>query len=180
MVLVIISGTPGTGKSIIMERVCHHLGENAICLSANKIALENELDIAYDFSRDTFIVDEKALEKRVKEIIRGRPLALVESIDPCFLAEISDFIVVTKCTDISVLEERLRRKGWNVEKINENLEAEILSIVESQAYTCKEKDKVLVVDTCIEAQEDLVRRILELLERKDKSSRTSKTSHRES
>lgn len=164
MPIIVLSGVPGTGKSLIMDMICNRLGERAYCLTASKVAIESELDIAYDFKRDTFIVDEDALEERLRNMIMGRDLVLIETMDPCLLSDISDFVVVTRCSDIKALENRLRSKGWKADKVNENLEAEMLGVVEELAYACKERDKVHVVDTCVERIEDIVETVLSILE----------------
>ncbi|MCC6009762.1 MAG: adenylate kinase family protein [Fervidicoccaceae archaeon] len=155
--IIIVSGTPGTGKSEITNGLCSLL--NAYCLSASRVAIESDLVIARDFVRDTYIVDEQALESRIDELVRGKELVIIESLDPCLLKDKSSLIVVTRCSSPEILEDRMRKRGWRKEKIEENIEAEVLGVIEEQALSCKEKDRVIVVDTCAESIENIIKRI---------------------
>lgn len=165
MTIIIISGTPGTGKSEIANRLCSLPG--AYCINVSNLAIQEDLVIAYDFERDTHVVDEASLESRVEELTACREgLIIIESLDPCLLRDKSDLVVVTKCSDLGVLEERMKVKGWRRRKIEENIEAELLGIVEEQAYSCKESARVFVVDTCKESPDKIVEGIINLVEGK--------------
>jgi len=159
--IIIISGGPGTGKSEIINKICSLL--DAYCLSASKVAIENDLVIARDFLRDTYIVDEQALESKINELIMDKSLVVIESLDPCLLRDKSSLVIITRCSEPQILEERMRKRGWSKEKIEENIEAEILGVIEEQALSCKEKDKIMVIDTCVESIEDIIRKIISFL-----------------
>jgi len=146
--VIVISGTPGTGKTELMETVCSAI--RALCVNAGELAVKEGLVTAYDFLRDTYVVDEEALKKRLIELSEREEVVIIESVDPCVLREMTDLLVVTECSDLRALENRLRSRGWSELKIAENLEAEALGIVEESARTCVESSKIVVVDSCAE------------------------------
>lgn len=158
MKIILISGTPGTGKTELLNKLCSLTG--AYCLNTGRIVFEEELTVAYDFMRDTYVYDEHALENRLLELIKDKELVFIETIDPCLLRDKTYLVIVTRCSDSELLKKRLSDKGWKKEKIEENLEAEFMGLIEEQAVLCKGEDNVLIVDTCKESINDVVEKIM--------------------
>src|SRR3989338_788546 len=66
--VVIITGTPGTGKSTIATFISKHLGYHHI--DAGKLILRRKLAETYDRQRKTRIIDEKKVAKALMEEIK--------------------------------------------------------------------------------------------------------------
>lgn len=157
--IIAVSGTPGTGKTRLSKTLA--LALNAKRIDCTKLIKEKKLYQSYDKQRECFIVDLNAFKRAISQIIQEnkaqkQPKTLViDSHMSHFLhTNLIDLVVITTC-NIKELSKRLKKRGYAVEKIRENLDAEIFD-------TC-----------CIEANEHR-HRVLKLdLSKKDQ--KTTKT-----
>jgi adenylate kinase len=121
-----ITGTPGTGKTEISKELSKKLGWKLI--SINNLAEELNAYLGQDKERKAKILDMEKINDYLEEveddvIIEGHTTHEV----PC------DIVVVLRCNP-DVLEKRLKeRYSDNPEKTRENLDAEILSVITSDA-----------------------------------------------
>ncbi|NOZ58325.1 MAG: AAA family ATPase [Euryarchaeota archaeon] len=119
--ILIITGTPGTGKSTVAGLLSRRLGLKLIRLSA----LAGRAACGYDAERGSVEVDVERLFQIVRPLARGD--VVIEG----HLAHLLPFreatVVVLRCSPAE-LEERLRKKGFPERKIRENLEAEALDV----------------------------------------------------
>lgn len=148
--VILILGSPGTGKSSLLSSLKSVLADEIIDLEVSKFALDEGLIIAYDCGRKTHVIDLKALSRRIREAIESAPdtkTVVVSSHIPCILEDsLVDMVIVLKASE-EVLRKRLRERGWNEEKIEENIEAEMLDVVLNEAKSCYSEDKIFVLDT---------------------------------
>jgi len=144
MAVIIVSGTPGTGKTYLAKRLAKSLGFKYT--DVKRVISKNKLKERYDRKRRTYVVDEKKLAKILEKMIRDSDENLViEShmshfVDP----ELVDLCIITKC-ELKTLEKRLKNKGYNKEKVRENLDCEIFDICLNEAKENGHKTKI--VDT---------------------------------
>lgn len=112
---IAITGTPGTGKHTIAGMLAEKTGLKVVDIG--KIAIEKEYG-KKDKERDTFEIDLKKMKKELK----GKQGILVAN-----WAELvpNDIVIVLRC-EPRTLAKRLKKRGWPVKKITENLEAECL------------------------------------------------------
>ena len=168
---IIVTGTPGTGKTAISKKLGKKLNLN--CLDANLIIKKYHLSEGYDRKRKTKIIDTKKLNKAlVKEIkscnkrasdiknFKKANKSLAKSIKSS--TEIKngiiidshlshylpnkyvDLCIVTKC-NLKILQTRLKKKKYGKEKIRENLDAEIFDVCLEEAKSYNHK--LLIIDT---------------------------------
>lgn len=111
---IAITGTPGTGKHTIAEALGRRLGLKVTDLGS--LAKKSHL-VKKDSARDTLVVD-------VKKLRRFLP---ADGIIVSNYAELlpADLILVVRCRP-TVLARRLAARGYSVEKMRENLEAECI------------------------------------------------------
>jgi len=112
-----ITGTPGTGKTTLAKSIAELLGLPLI--QANELAKENGL-VQTDGSVNTQQLHDFLLEKIKKEsgfVVEGHLL--------CEFALPVDYCLVLRCNPVQ-LEERLRKRGYEAEKLRDNLECEAL------------------------------------------------------
>jgi adenylate kinase len=124
---IIITGTPGTGKTAISLYLHQEFGIPIINLG--ELCIQNNFILEEDPLRDTKIIDEEKLLSRLIEIITmsNDSLIIVEGHYSDIVP--NEFIkgAVLLRTDPFVLQKRLLQRNYSESKINENVQAEILS-----------------------------------------------------
>jgi adenylate kinase len=171
MKVIIISGTPGTGKTSISNAVAKII--NAKVITLNELAVSENFIIGYDQKRETSIIDEDKihyyLEKRINSLEKeGIKFLIIESHFSDVVPEkYIDYALILRC-DPDVLLDRLKKRGYKRQKIIENIQSEILG---NSVYYFMEKDikaPVLEIDTTnldIKTVTEIITKII--LERKD-------------
>jgi adenylate kinase len=141
---IIVSGTPGTGKSLVAKGLAKKLGFRYV--NVKRIISKYKLREKYDKSRRSWVVDETRLANVLGRMIKESDKSLVidSHISQFINPKLVDLCIITKC-DLKVLEKRLKRKRYSKEKIRENMNCEIFDICLNEA---KEKGhKIRVIDT---------------------------------
>ncbi|MFC1768482.1 adenylate kinase family protein [Nanoarchaeota archaeon] len=144
MKAIIITGTPGTGKSTLAKLISKKFGFKHI--DVNKVVKDKKLSEGVDKKRKTKIVDVKKLNKELIKLIKESDEKMViDSHMSHFLPKrFVGMCIVTIC-DIKELKKRLKGRKYPVLKINENIEAEIFQICYEEAK--EKRHKIEVVDT---------------------------------
>ena len=187
MKVVIVSGTPGTGKTTLSRKLTKRLKFRYI--DVNKIISEYNLSEGYDRKRKTRIVNVNKLNKVLikeiniltknyiiknsrifnpekyklffdngkyneklpiknkkfkKNIKKYKGIIIDSHLSHYLPRKYVDFCIVTKC-DIKELNKRLKKKKYDKNKIQENLQAEIFDICLNEAR--QRKHKILIADT---------------------------------
>ena len=131
-VVVGISGTPGCGKSSlarIIENRFESMFKNgrALYINVRDFVDENKIYERYDDKLETLVVDIDLFIEKIKNKINESEANFV-LIDGHFASYLPksmvSLLVVVEC-DISVLKERLKKRGYSEDKIRENLDSEI-------------------------------------------------------
>ena len=150
MKIIIVSGTPGTGKTTIAKKLAKKLNYHYI--DVNKLISEYKLYGGYDRKRRTKIVDivklNKFLINYIKQLKKQKDKpkgTIIDSHLSHYLPRKDvDACIVAKC-DIKELNIRLKRKKFHKAKVQENLQAEIFDVCYNEAL--ERRHKVIVVDT---------------------------------
>lgn len=158
--IIVITGTPGTGKTNISKRVARELDFDYV--SINKVVDEFDLVLEKDKERKTKVVDTDRLKEKVNEMQLNN--AVVDGHLGYFID--CDFCIVLRCRP-DELKKRLESKDWDEKKINENLQAEILGSITIQALEKQGWDDVYEIDTTGKEKEEVVNNIKLLLEDKE-------------
>jgi len=147
MRVVIITGTPGTGKTTLAKQLAKKL--NFHYLGVNKIIKKYKISEGYDKKRKTKIIDVKKLNKALireinnyKKIKNG--IVIDSHLSHHLPSKYVDLCIVTKC-NLKILERRLKKKKYSKGKIRENLDVEIFDVCLNEAK--ENKHKILVIDT---------------------------------
>jgi adenylate kinase len=129
-----ITGTPGTGKSMVAEELAHH-GHVVVHL----VDTVRDYVIAMDEERDTQVVDVErwaAAFHPVGGFVEGHLAHFL----PC------DRIVVLRCRP-DILRKRLLQRKYRDAKIAENVEAEALDACLIEASERFDPSQILELDT---------------------------------
>jgi len=129
MKFIIISGTPGTGKTTISNHLCNFI--DARVLSLNELIIKRNFVLEYDEERETSIIDEERLNNNLDGIIKEFSIPpigylIIEGHFCDMLPEdYMDCVIILRCHP-DELYTRLKNRGYRNKKIIENVQSEIL------------------------------------------------------
>jgi adenylate kinase len=153
-VRVVVTGTPGTGKTTALEAL--ETERDADVVHLNDAIREHELWTERDADRDTLVTDLDGVREWL-----GDWSGIVESHLAHHLD--ADKVVVLRCRP-DLLEERLVERGESAEKAKENAESEALDVILSEAFEFHGADKVYEIDTTERAPEAVASEIAAVLD----------------
>lgn len=155
--IISITGTPATGKTTVAKLLAEKLGWKYVSL--NDVANELVLFKGYDKKRKCEIVDLKKIELEVMKLSTKANLIL----DAHYSHTIPNDLSIVLKTEIAELKKRMGNKEWWKEKIEENIEAEIMDICKTEALELGRR--IFEVDTSWKNPEDTVKEIMDFMER---------------
>ncbi|MHB1867494.1 MAG: adenylate kinase family protein [Nitrososphaerales archaeon] len=133
-----ITGSPGTGKKSVAIELAKISGLNLLLI--NDFAIKHRFGV---LRNEEFVVDLRRARKAIDtdgRIICGHLLPYIVP-----KSEL-DFVVVLRCSP-NVLKKRYRKRGYSPEKINENLEAEMIGVIAEKAMTVYGSKKLIEFNT---------------------------------
>ena len=146
MSVILLGGTPGTGKTRVAKILGSKLSVEVISLG--ELADESGCISAQDKARKTGIINEDCLvdvlidlteDKSKRLVIEGHYIDLVPSSSVQFV-----FILRTHPEE---LRDRLSKRKYSEDKINENVEAEVLGVCQLDALDAFGEKRVFEIDT---------------------------------
>ncbi|MBU5557700.1 MAG: adenylate kinase family protein [Candidatus Aenigmatarchaeota archaeon] len=165
--VVALTGTPGTGKTTV-SRMLAKRGWNV--LELNRAIVKQKLYTRWDARRATFIADMSAVRNFVKQKIKFGNWIVVSHLSHLLPPKMIDVVIVLRCRP-ETLAMRLRRKRWSKSKINENVEAEFIGLIASEA---RQKHKqVFEIDTTRRSSSQTIAAIEKVLKGSGESYRKS-------
>ncbi|EFC46325.1 predicted protein [Naegleria gruberi] len=136
---ILITGTPGVGKTVMGEAVINSLKEklnltNYEYLNVSEIAKGEQFVEEFDSERDTYVLDEDKLldhlEEKLSDLEKGFVIDYHSS--ELFPERWIDFVIVLRC-DPDVLFKRLEKRGYSEQKVQENVDCEIFQVCSDEA-----------------------------------------------
>jgi len=161
---IIITGSPGTGKTLISRILSKQL--QVPLIKATEIVIRYKLG-DYDSESDTYDVDVEDLRRTLLKVVNAP--AIIDSVIPDILPREFVELVIVLRLDPMILAGRLIARNWKVKKILENVEAELLGIVTYEAVEYYGLEKVVEIDTTGNPPEYLVEEIKRIIRTKDLS-----------
>jgi adenylate kinase len=157
--ILIITGTPGTGKSTVSRFLSDRL--NAKHIELSKYARAQGYILEEDNERDTSIVDMEALSMAIRKEIADKALIIdghygQELLDP---DEVDRVFILRK--QPWELKPILEKRGYSSEKVWENLEAEIMGVITHQSIEIYTEEKLVEIDTSGKPLQVTIKEILD-------------------
>lgn len=134
MTVIIITGTPGTGKTSVSRIVAEKLGFSLVAV--NDLVDKKHLYNGHDEEKGYKVVDLDDLSTEIRNIIEDKKEGHV--IVEGHLAhtfknnEMVDLVIVLRAKP-DILRKRLNKRKWSGSKVQENIEAEALDICTFEA-----------------------------------------------
>ncbi|CAD7704056.1 unnamed protein product [Ostreobium quekettii] len=139
---ILVTGTPGVGKSTICDLVAKATG---LChINVGDIVKDQGLHDGWDDQYQSWIVDEDKVCDYLEDIMsEGATIVEYHSCD-FFPERWMDLVVVLR-TNNTTLYERLEKRGYSEAKIQENVTCEIMNVVLDEAMESYRKEIVMVL-----------------------------------
>ncbi|NOZ81872.1 MAG: AAA family ATPase [Candidatus Micrarchaeota archaeon] len=149
---VALTGTPGTGKTEV-SRLLEQRGFRVLHL--NDLVREKSLHSGFDTARKCLVVDMKIVADYLKE--NPTDFDVIEShLSHLLPDELISGVIVLRC-EPETLKKRLEKKGWDAEKIRENVEAEMIDLI---AWESRQKhENVVEIDTTFKTPETVAEEV---------------------
>jgi adenylate kinase len=156
--IVAITGTPGVGKTSVSK---HLQDKGYFVVDLHEIIYKYDFVEDFDKKRDSKIVDIEKLNQYVSENFKSKKdLVFIES----HLSHSLDCIdkVILLRLHPKYLKENLEKRGWNKEKIKENLEAEALDVILCEVVESFAEKDIFEIDTTDKNTEEIGKLIIEI------------------
>ncbi|MEM3357777.1 MAG: adenylate kinase family protein [Metallosphaera sp.] len=127
--IIVISGTPGVGKTVVSSLLSKRLSMSYLHVS--NFVIDRKLYKNYDTVRSSYEIDDELVAKELNAYLKSLKNVVVETVYPS-LVDYADKVIVLR-RDPRELYKELNKRAWNVNKVIENVEAEILGYVSQEA-----------------------------------------------
>jgi adenylate kinase len=127
---MLITGTPGTGKSTIAQLVAKDLG--ILHLDVGAFARERDLVESFDDSLDCVVLHEDAVLDALEPFMGDGAVLLEHHSSDWFPQRWVQAVIVLR-TDTDALYDRLEAREYQELKLRNNVQAEIMQVVRDEA-----------------------------------------------
>lgn len=139
---IVVTGSPGTGKTSVAKELAKRLG----CEVVNEKGFALEKDIGkWGPDSNELVIPLEKLEKELNELLHNTPNIILEGHLLCEIKLDADVCVVLR-VDPEMLEERLGRRNYSGEKIQDNVFCEGIDYCKKHALRNYEEKIVLEVE----------------------------------
>jgi adenylate kinase len=160
---IIITGTPGTGKTSISKELAKELDCKAV--HVNELVKEEKLYLKVE--NGEYVADFKKLAKILGKELE-QPEIIVESHLLCDLKLPADLVVVLRC-EPHELENRLTKRNYVKIKLDDDVLSEVLDYCQIKAVFNYGEKKVMQIETTKEISAKTILEKIKLFEKTGKS-----------
>ena len=161
-VIIVITGTPGTGKTSVARKLAAAI--NGIHIDVSRFVIDNKLYVDYDDRRKSYIIDEKRVVDRLTKNTSSytKPVIIDIHYPEILPSEIVDYVIVLR-THPEELYRRLKTRNWPLHKVKENVMAEILGVVVQNIIEHFDRKKIYEIDTTNKTIDEVVEEIIDII-----------------
>ena len=146
MSVILVGGSPGTGKTMVAKILGSRLSVKVVSLG--ELADESGCITAEDKARQTGVINEDCLVDALVELTEDKSKRLViegHYIDLVPSSSVRWAFILR--THPEKLRDRLSERGYSNEKVTENVEAEVMGVCQMDALDAFGESKVFELDT---------------------------------
>jgi len=163
---ILITGTPGTGKTTFSLYFSNT--HNYYYINVNELVLKYNLFLDYDPRRKSHVIDVNKVRYMLRKSLRNINNVIIDTHIIEVVPKYIDFVIVFRLNPFK-LKEILKSRGYDENKVAENVEAEFLGLCASDAYK-RFDDKVFELDVTNKTFSDIERFVFDVGEGKIESS----------
>ncbi|KAJ2598555.1 hypothetical protein H4R99_004052 [Coemansia sp. RSA 1722] len=159
---ILITGTPGTGKTTTAEMVALAAGLQKV--TVGDLVKERSLHDGYHQEMDTYWLNEDKVVDEMEDMMAGGGMCVDFHTCGFFPERWFDLVVVLRADTKNVFD-RLEARGYKPNKVAENVECEIMQVVLDEAQESYRPDVVLELPSnTVEDMETNVEKIAAFVE----------------
>ena len=143
MAIILITGTPGVGKTTVAKEVATRIGCRYVNVA--DLALQKGLVLWFDEERRAYVVDVERVREVLRELATDELFIIDTHVVSSVPPELVEVAIVLRL-DPRKLAERLRARGYPERKVIENVQAEILDACLIEAVSVLGEEKVFEID----------------------------------
>ncbi|MFX0035054.1 MAG: adenylate kinase family protein [Candidatus Hermodarchaeota archaeon] len=166
MKIIVISGTPGTGKTTVSNILSNMI--NGKVISLNQLAISENYIVKYDKKRNTKVINTEKLLQYVISLIKNfkqsnEQIILIEGHFADIIPnEFIDVAIVLRC-DPYELMKRLDQRNYSKEKVIENVQSEILGNCANFLFQKSLDIPIYEIDTSKTSPTEISEKILKII-----------------
>ncbi len=164
--VILVTGTPAVGKTTLALKLAERIKAQYVNLT--DLAKTEKLILEEDRQRETAVIDETKMRRKLRNIIQKTPSDLV--VDGHYAAAVVPKAAVSKVFVLRrnpfELREFMRKRDYSEAKQKENLSAEILDVCLVEAIQKQGEEKVCELDVSGQPVEKTLASVLAVLEGK--------------
>ena len=157
--VIIISGTPGVGKTT----VCKILSKKGFTtFNLNDFIIQKGLYFGYDFSLESVIIDDNIMQEKLKEeFLKYSKTVFIEGHTAELVPKVYVILAFVLRCNPSILRKRLEEsRNYSKSKIKENVEAEIMDECYLNVKDSFIGISIIEIDTSFITPEDVANQII--------------------
>ncbi|MGC8895916.1 MAG: adenylate kinase family protein [Candidatus Bathyarchaeia archaeon] len=161
--VILLTGTPCVGKSSVAQLL--YVKIDAFYVNLTELALRENLVSGRDLERNSIIVDERRMRRKISDIIKKSSKDVI--VDGHYAVNVVPKKLVTYVfvlrRDPVELKGFMEKAGFSERKLWENLASEILDVCLVDALKVHGKEKVCELNVTGKRVEEVVNEILDVL-----------------
>eukprot|EP00172_Hildenbrandia_rubra_P002210 Plantae.Rhodophyta-Hildenbrandia_rubra.ctg291.p2 GENE.Plantae.Rhodophyta-Hildenbrandia_rubra.ctg291~~Plantae.Rhodophyta-Hildenbrandia_rubra.ctg291.p2 ORF type:complete len:182 (-),score=23.96 Plantae.Rhodophyta-Hildenbrandia_rubra.ctg291:2456-3001(-) len=148
---ILVTGTPGVGKSTLCRLLTPLLG--CTHTDVGKFAISRNLTESYDVARKCHILNEDAVLDALEPLMATGGVLLEHHSCDWFPERWIQLVVILRA-DTEVLYDRLMERGYHESKVQENIQAEVFQIAADEARESFPKVTTIEINNCSNLDKD--------------------------
>jgi adenylate kinase len=155
---ILVTGTPGTGKTTTCEEVAAVTGLQHI--NIGEWVKQKQLHSGWDAEHGAYLLDEDKVCDALEDVLEEGGVIVDHHGCDFFPERWFDLVIVLQ-TDNSILYERLQKRNYPEAKISENIECEIMHVIVEEAYDSYREEIIqILASNTVEEMDENVERIV--------------------